>query len=86
MCRIWFCLVGTKNTPESVWDAPEAAFKIMVARTPNKLHSQIVEFSKTRRNMIRHQSTDTFSRRWSDILEANADAILARVFKINGAV
>jgi hypothetical protein len=86
MCRVWFCLVGAKNTPESVWDAPEAAFKMLVARTPNKLHSQIVEFSKTRRNMIRHQSTDTFSRRRSDILEANADAILARVFKINGAV
>jgi len=58
----------------------------MVARTPNKLHSQIVEFSKTRRDMIRHQSTDTFSRREIDILEAYADILLEKVFKINGAV
>ncbi len=80
MCRVWFCLVGAKNTPGSVWDAPEAAFKMMVARTPNKLHSQVVEYSKDRNDPIRYQATDVFFRRKSDILEANADAILAMVF------
>jgi hypothetical protein len=80
MCRVWFCLVGAKNTPESVWDAPEAAFKMMVARTPNKLHSQVIEYSKNRKDPIRYQATDVLSRRKNDILEANADAILARVF------
>ena len=84
MCRVWFCLVGAKNTPESVWNAPEAAFKMMVARTPNKLHSQVIEYSETRRKLVRYQTTDTLSRRKSDILEANADAVLKRVFKING--
>jgi hypothetical protein len=79
MCCVWFCLVGAKNTPQCVWDAPEAEFKMMVARTPNKLHSQVVEFSKTRKNSLRYQTTDTFSRRKSGILEANVDAILARV-------
>jgi len=84
MCRVWFCLVGAKNTPETVWNAPEAAFKMMVARTPNKLHSQVIEYSETRRKLVRYQTTDTLSRRKSDILEANADAVLKRVFKING--
>ena len=40
MCRVWFYLVGAKNTPETVWDAPESAFTMMVARTPDQLHWQ----------------------------------------------
>ena len=35
MCRVWFCLVGPKKTMKITWDAPEMAFKMMVARTPN---------------------------------------------------
>ena len=81
MCRVWFCLVGAKNTPECVWDAPEAAFKMMVARTPNNLHSQVIEFSETRRKWVRYQTTDTLSRQKSADLEAKADASLKRVFK-----
>ena len=43
MCRVWFCLVGAKNTTKVTCDAPEVAFTMMVERTPNKLHSQSVE-------------------------------------------
>ena len=81
MCRVWVCLVGDKNTPEPIWDAPEVAFKMMVARTPNKLHSQLMEYSYTRRvELVRYETTDTLSRQTSVVLEANADAISARVF------
>lgn len=81
MCRVWFCLIGAKNTPEGVWDAPEVAFKMMVARTPNKLHSQLMEYSYTRRvDLIRYETTDMLSRQTSAVLESNVDAILARVF------
>jgi hypothetical protein len=42
MYRVWFCLVGDKNTPESNWDAPESAFKMIVSRSAT--HAQQTPF------------------------------------------
>ena len=81
MCRVWFCLIGSKNTPEGIWNAPGVAFKMMVARTPNKLHSQLMEYSYTRRaDLVHYETTDMFTRQTSAVLEGNVDVILARVF------
>lgn len=41
--RVWFRFKGAKNTPQSAWDLPESAFKILCARDPFKLHDQNVE-------------------------------------------
>jgi hypothetical protein len=80
MCRVWFCLVGPKNTQETTWDAPESAFKMMVMRTPNKLHSQAAEYAKTSKKLDFYRSSLTMSRRASADHETQADAILAKVF------
>lgn len=80
MCRVWFCLVGSKNTPDMMWDAPETAFKMMVARTPNKLHSQALEYCKIRKDCVFYNTSPSISMRTSKDLETKADKILAKVF------
>jgi hypothetical protein len=57
ICRVWFCLVGAKSTRELTWGAPVYAFKMMVARTPNKLNSQALEHCKLKRGVIRNHET-----------------------------
>ena len=57
MCRAWFYLLKAKNTREMTWVAPELAFKMMVARTPNKLNSQALERFKTKKGVIRYHNT-----------------------------
>jgi hypothetical protein len=81
MCRVWFCLVGAKNTPETTWDAPESAFKMMVARTPDKLHSQANEYSSKLTRSVRYHTSVILSKRTGADLEVEADAILAKLFK-----
>ena len=81
MCRVWFCLVGAKNTPETIWDAPESAFKIMVARTPNKLHSQANEHLSKRMRSVSYETSAILSKRNGTDLEMEADTILAKTFK-----
>jgi hypothetical protein len=81
MCRVWFYLVGAKNTTGSTWDAPETAFKIMVASTPNKLHSQAVEYCKMRKDSVEYRTSAAMSKRRSGDLDTKADSILAKLFK-----
>jgi hypothetical protein len=76
MCRTWFCLIGAKNVTKVTWGAPEAAFKMMVARTPNKLHIQAVETNRGRHCT----NTPVFWFYNSAKLEAKADRILAKLF------
>lgn len=81
MCRVWFCLIGPKNTHETTWDAPETAFKMMVARSPNKLHIQAFECTKTHKSrMGSYRMSTCILKRSSEELEAEADAILAGLF------
>ena len=85
MCRVWFCLVGPKNTSEATWDAPEAAFKMMVARSPNKCHSQFYEYSRGRKDCIFYHTSLSMSMRTSDDLEDAANKILAKIFNVKGS-
>ena len=81
MCRVWFCLVGANNTPKSTWDAPEAAFKMMVARAPNKLHSQSVEYCRSSNKSGDYRTSADVSMHNSADLEDKVDSILAIVLK-----
>lgn len=48
VCNVWFCITGSKNTPQWVWNAPETAFKLLVARRQKSLHDQKIELSDRR--------------------------------------
>ena len=81
MCRVWFCLIGPKNTREATWDAPESAFKMMVARDPNKPHTQSTEYTKNKgAHAIYYHSTPTLTMRMVGDLEAKTDKILENLF------
>ena len=82
MCRVWFCLVGAKNTMDKIWDAPEMAFKMMVARTPNKLHSQSVEYCRKFKGFNGHRMSSVLSMHSNAKLEAEANRLLANVFDV----
>lgn len=43
LCRVWFCITGSKNTPQATWNKPEAAFKLLAARRPGTLFRQNLE-------------------------------------------
>jgi hypothetical protein len=83
MCRVWFCLVGAKNTTKNTWDAPETAFKMMVARTPNKLHSQSIEYCRKFKGYDGHRMSSVLAMHNSAKLEAEAERILANVFDVD---
>ena len=76
MCRTWFCLIGAKNLTKATWDAPETAFKMLVARTPNKLHVQAVE----KNHNENWKDTSVFLLFNSAKLEVKANRILAKLF------
>ena len=82
LCHVSFCIVGPKNTPEHTWDAIEAAYKLLISRTPNKLHSQSIEYYKGKFKDRERTSiySDQFESYKRQDLEAEADRLLSSVF------